>query len=102
MTKASFCRADLLARVPGRWYAELPTDRPHEAGSDLLVTRHRRDLILWPAPLGVLRAADLSAVVGEEMAFEVATLHAAAVNRRCSRSASATLPASSSSGVRTV
>lgn len=38
----------------------------------------------------MLRAADLAAAVGAEMAFEIAALHAAAVKRRCSRSDSGT------------
>ena len=94
--------ASSLAYVSWRRHAKLLADRADQAWPDLFVAWHGGDLILRAAPLRMLRAADLSAAVGNEMAFEFAALHAAAVNRRCSRSASAASPASSSSGVRTV
>lgn len=91
-----------LARVGGRRNAELAANRPNKSRADLSVSREGRDLGVWTSPLCVLGTAYLSAAVRSEVALKVAALHAAAVNRRCSRSASAVSPASSSSGVSTV
>ena len=65
------------------------------------MTRQREDLPFSPAT-GMLGAADPSTPVCAQMPFEIAAPHAAATNRRCSRSPSECRPACSSSGVKTV
>jgi len=51
------------ARVLGGGYAQLPADHWGQTGSDLLVARHSRDIVLWPTPFGVLGAAHLATAV---------------------------------------
>lgn len=67
--------------------AKLPADRSGKPWTDLLVPWQGRDLLLRPAPLGVLRSTDLAAAMAAQVALQVAALHAAATKRRCSRSA---------------
>jgi hypothetical protein len=90
------------ARIWGLRYPELLADRACETWADLLVSRECRDLALRSTPLGVLCTADLVGAVFAEVAFEIASLHAAATKRRCSRSPRERIPANSSSGVSTV
>ena len=91
-----------LVGVRGHWDSKLSTDCPGKSRPDVFVTRDGRHLFTWTSPLRVLRAADFATAVGLQMTLEVATLHAAAVNRRCSRSDPGVSPTSSSSGVSTV
>jgi hypothetical protein len=53
----------VLPRI--RWHGdtELPTDRSDQAWSDLAVARNGGNLVVWAAPLRVLRPADLMAAV---------------------------------------
>jgi len=51
------------ARVLRGGYAQLPADHADQTGSDLLVARHSRDIVLWPTPFGVLGAAHLATAV---------------------------------------
>jgi hypothetical protein len=101
--RASCCRVESdSARVRWSWKAELPAYDSRQAGSDLLCDAER------PRPR--LSARATSRAVSHRPhdsharggGVELATLHAAVTNRRCSRSAPERLPESSSSGVSTV
>jgi hypothetical protein len=76
------------AGVAGSGHTELFADRPRQTGADLFVPREGGHLVHRTAPLRVLRPTDGAAAVSRKMAFEVASFHAAAVKRKCSRSES--------------
>lgn len=76
------------ARIGRGRYSELFADRPYQAGAYVFVSREGGHLVHRAAPLRVLRPTDGAAAVSLKMAFEVASFHAAAVKRKCSRSES--------------